>query len=185
MSRYVASGVVVLLAALLAAGCGGSSDTGSSGDTTPTAQWADSLCTSVSTYTSALQAAFDSLKSNGLTSESLAGAVDDAKSATETFTSSLDGLGRPDTEAGQQAQDAIDELSTEIQADMTKIEDTVSSAAGIAGVIAAVPTITSTVSDASKQIGDTVSTLRGLDAKGELQSAFDETDSCQSLTSSQ
>jgi len=123
------------------------------------------------------------LKGADLSQESLTSAVDDAKSATETFTTSLSDLGKPDTEAGQEAKDSVDKLVTDIQADMTEIEDAVNGASGAAGVIAAVPTISSTLSKAGEQVSSTLTGFQDLDAKGELESAFKGSSSCQALTS--
>ena len=118
----------------------------------------------------------DSLKGGNLSQDSLTAAVDDAEEATRNFTTSLKSLGRPDTEAGQQAQDSVNELTTQIDDDMTKIQDAVSNASGVAGVIAAVPTITSTIQSAGNQVADTISGFEELDAKGELESAFKDAD---------
>ena len=134
--------------------------------------------------TSSLTSIVSSLKSGGLSKDSLTSAVDDAKTATDTFTSSLKDLGKPDTGAGQQAKDSVDQLSTEIDADMKKIEDTVSNASGAAGILAAVPVITSTLQSAGTQVKSTISSLQALDAKGELESAFKQSSSCKTLTSS-
>ena len=98
------------------------------------------------------------------------------------FTTSLKDLGRPDTDAGQQAQDSVNELTTQIDDDMTKIQDAVSNASGVAGVLAAVPTITTTIQSAGNQVADTISGFEALDAKGELESAFKEAQSCKTLT---
>ena len=178
----IAAASVVAVTALLAAGCGGSGDSASS-DTAPTEEWADGLCSSISTWTSSLTSIVDTLKGGDLSKDSLASAVDEAKSATETFTTSLSDLGRPDTEAGQEAKDSVDQLVTDIKADMTEIEDAVNGASGVAGVIAAVPTISSTLSKAGEQVSATLTGFQDLDAKGELESAFENSSSCQALTS--
>jgi hypothetical protein len=167
------------LCALVAAGCG---STDSSSDTTPTTDWADGLCSSITTWRSSITTIVDTLRAGNLSQDSLTAAADDAEEATRTFTTSLKGLGRPDTEAGQQAQDSVQELTTEIGADMTKIQDTVSNISGVAGVLAAIPTITTTIQSAGSQVADTISGLQKLDAKGELESAFEDTESCQALT---
>ena len=181
MSRRVTTAAVLAVTALLAAGCGGSGDSGSS-DATPTEEWADELCSSIATWTSSLTSIVDTLRSGELSQDSLTSAVDDAKSATETFTTSLSDLGTPDTEAGQEAKDSVDTLVTDIKADMTEIEDAVDGASGVAGAIAAVPTISSTLSKAAEQVSDTLSGFQDIDAKGELESAFESSSSCQDLT---
>jgi len=121
------------------------------------------------------------LKGGNLSQDSLPAAVDDAEEATRNFTTDLKGLGRPDTEAGQQAQDSVNQLTTQIDEDMTAIQDAVSNASGVAGVIAAVPTITSTMQSAGNQVADTISGFQELDAKGELESAFKDADSCEDV----
>jgi hypothetical protein len=180
MSKRLALVMAVAVCALLAAGCGSSDD--ASNDTTPATEWANGLCSSITTWQSAITSIVDTLRGGNLSQDSLTGAVDDAEEATRNFTTSLKSLGRPDTEAGQQAQDSVNELSTQIDADMTKIDDTVSNASGAAGTIAAVSTITSTIQLAGNQVADTISGFETLDAKGELESAFKDADSCKTLT---
>jgi len=72
---------------------------------------------------------------------------------------------------------------TDIQTDMTEIQDAVDGASGIAGVLAAVPTISSTLSKAGEQVSSTLTGFQDLDAKGEIESAFKSSSSCQALTS--
>ena len=177
---------VFAAAALLAAGCGGSSDTTSSdtaaSDTMTTEKWADGLCSSITVWTSSLTSVVDTVKGGDLSQESLTGAVDAAKTATDTFTTSLAGLGKPDSEAGQQAKDSVDQLATDIRADMTKIEDAVAGATDVSGVLNAVSVVTSTLATAGQQVSSTLTGLQGAGAKGELESAFKAAPSCQSLT---
>ena len=104
MSKRLALAAAVAACALLAAGCGSSDD---ASDTTPTTEWADGLCSSITTWQSSITTIIDTLKGGSLTQDSLTAAVDDAEEATRNFTTSLKGLGRPDTEAGQQAQDSV------------------------------------------------------------------------------
>ena len=179
MAKRLALTAAVAVCALLAAGCGSSSD---ASDATPTTEWADGLCSSITTWQSSITSIIDTLKAGGLTKDSLTTAVDDAQDATNTFTTSLKDLGRPDTDAGQQAQDSVNELTTQIDEDMTKIQDTVSNASGVAGILAAVPTITTTIQSAGNQVADTISGFEALDAKGELESAFKDAESCKTLT---
>jgi hypothetical protein len=179
MSKRLAFAAAVAVVALIAAGCGSSDD--SSSDTTPTTEWADDLCSSITTWKSSITAIIDSLKAGNLSQDSLTSAVDDAEEATRTFTTELKSLGRPDTEAGQQAQASVDELTNQIEDDMTKIQDTVSNASGVAGVLAAVPTITTTIQAAGSQVADTIASFEDLDAKGELEAAFKDADSCTTL----
>jgi hypothetical protein len=176
-SRRTLVAVAVAAAAILAAGCGSSS----SSDSTPTATWADGLCSAITTWTSSIKAIGDTVKGGDLSKDTLTSAVDQAKSATKTFTDDLDNLGKPDTEAGQQAKDSVDQLSTDLNADMTKVQDAVDGASGVSGIVSAVSVISSTLVTAGNQVSSTISGLQSLDAKGELESAFKQSSSCTAL----
>jgi hypothetical protein len=168
-------------AVLLAGGCG---DDESSSGTTSTTQWADDLCSAISTWTNSVKSAGESLKGGSLSKESLTGAADEIKAATGTFADDLGGLGTPDTEAGQQAQDSIDTLSSDIEKDVDEIERALDDASGVRGAGAALTTISRTLTTMTDQISSTFSDLERLDAGGELEDAFRQADSCSSLNKS-
>ena len=170
-------------AALLAAGCGSSSDSSSS-DTSPTTEWADSFCSAINTWTASITSIVDPIKGGDISKDSLTTAVDDAKGATDTLISDLDGLGKPDTEAGQEAKDSVDKLSTDLKARVTTIEDEINGASGIAGYIAAAPAVLTALGTMGTDVTSTVTTLEGLDAKGELETAFNDAASCADLKGS-
>ena len=168
----------------LAAGCG-SSGGGSTATTTSasaTETWASGVCSSITTWQAAIKSAAGSVKSDP-TKSGLQTAAGDAKSATETLASDLKELGKPDTPAGQQAQDSLDQLSTSLQQNVTTIEDAVKGASGVSGVLTAVPTVTATFATMGTEVKTTFTDLQGLDAKGELKSAFTSSSACDSLTS--
>ena len=126
MTRPVLLFVAVASLAVLATGCGSSG--GDSTTTTTTASatetWASGVCTSITTWQTALTSAADSLKSDP-TKNGLQTAADDAKSATQTLASDLKGLGKPDTASGQQAKDSLDQLATNLQKDVDTMESAV------------------------------------------------------------
>ena len=165
----------VAAAAILAAGCG-------KNDQPSTSEWADGLCSAITTWTSSLSSIASTIQSGGLNKDSLTSAVDDAKSSTDEFTSTLDDLGKPDTESGPKAQDAVDQLSSEIKADIETIENAVADASGVSGVLNAVTVIKDTITKAGTQVSSTITSLQGIDAKGELESAFTNASSCQKLS---
>lgn len=109
---------------------------------------------------------------------------DSIVAATETLTSDLDNLGKPDTEAGAKAKESVDQLSTELQGEVSTIEDTLNGASGVAGIIAAVQTISTALGNMGTQVTSTVSDLESLDAKGEFESAFNDASSCSDLAGS-
>jgi hypothetical protein len=182
-SRKLSFFAVAALMAFLAAGCGsgGGSTTTTSASATET--WASGVCSSITTWQAAIKTAADSVKSDP-TKSGLQTAAGDAKSATETLASDLKGLGKPDTEAGQQAKDSLDTLSTTLQQDVNTIENAVKDVSGVSGVLTAASTVTGTLATMGTQVKTTFTGLQGLDAKGELKSAFTSSSDCDSLTSS-
>jgi hypothetical protein len=167
--------VIALAAALTAAGCG------KSNKTTSTTEWANNLCTAINTWNSSLSSAVGSLQGGNLSKSGVDSAWNDAKGATETFVSDLKGLGKPDTEAGQQAKDSVDQLADEVNKGKDQIQDALDNASGLSGLIAAVPTVTGTLTTMSKEISSTVSSIRNIDAQGELRTAFKQADACTGL----
>ena len=181
LSRRSVLAAAVAVAALLAAGCGSSSD---SSDASPTSEWADGLCSAISTWKSSVASIGDTVTEGGLSKDSLTSAVDDARSSTETFISDLEGLGRPDTEAGQQAKDSIDQLAADLRTEVATVEEALDGASGVAGILAAVPTISSALGAMGTDVTSTLSELESLDAKSEIESAFEASSSCNGLTAS-
>src|SRR3954451_13271747 len=96
--------VVIPVAALLgAAACGGS---GGGSSESGTESWASGVCTSLSTWKTSVTKAGASI-SGGTDEAQVRSAVDQVKDATTKLSSDLKSLGKPDTEGGQQAQDAL------------------------------------------------------------------------------
>jgi hypothetical protein len=164
---------------LLAAACGSSKPKS-------TADWANGVCSAMNTWTSSITSSADSLKSSGLSKESLQSTADDVKSATDTLQSDLKDLGKPDTPAGQEAKDAVDQLSGDLTSDADTIKSTVQGVSGISDVATAVTTVTTTLGKMGDQVSSTFTSLEqlGSDAKGELQTAFQQSSACQELSSS-
>ena len=170
---------LVVLVTLLAAGCG-------SKKPKTTADWANGVCTAISTWTGSIKSSADSIKSSGLSKDSLQSAADDMKSATDKLESDLKDLGKPNTPAGQQAKDAADQLSSDLKTDTDSIKTAVDSVSGVGGVATAVATVSTTVGKMGGQVTSTFTSLQQLsaDAKGELQTAFQQSSACQQLSSS-
>ena len=59
---------------------------------------------------------------DNLSEEGLKSAADDVESATDTFVEDVQGLGAPDTEAGQKAKESVDQLGDELDSELAKIE---------------------------------------------------------------
>jgi phage-related protein len=174
--------VLAVAMSVLAAGCGGGDDGGGDGSTS-TADWANGVCSAISTWTSSISTATESLRSSP-TQEGLQSAVDDVKSATQTFADDLKSLGKPDTESGQEAKDSLDKLADDLQTDMQQIESDVDEASGVSGLVTAVTAISTTLATMGTQITSTFQGLENLDASGDLEEAFQQADSCKSLSQS-
>jgi hypothetical protein len=173
----------VALAVLLAAGCGGSSSSSSS----PSPKdWANDLCSSITTWSNSVKEAGNSLKSGNLQEGDLKNATSEIKSATSKFSDDLKSLGKPDTDAGQEAKDAIDQLSTEIKKDVDTLQSAVNDAVGQGGkgAVSAASSIATSLSTMSTQIAAAASKLQQADAKGDLEQGFRDAPACKSLSSS-
>ena len=111
--------------ALFAAGCGGDDESSSQTTTeapteaptgASTDEWADSFCSALTTWKNDLEEAAEPLTDlSSLSEESLQQAADDAKTATETLSDSLNGLGRPDISSGEQVRTSVQDLATDVE----------------------------------------------------------------------
>ena len=169
---------VPLLAVAVAAGCGGG---GGNGGSTSATEWADGLCSAITTWTSAISSATSSLQGEGASREGLKDAADEVESATETFVDDVKGLGTPDTEAGQKAKESLDQLADTVTEEVGKIKSAADDVSGASGVVAAASTISATLSTIGQQLASTFQELEQLDAKGELERAFEDAEACDAL----
>ena len=173
--------------ALFAAGCGGDDESSSQTTTeasteASTDEWADSFCSALTTWKNDLEEAAEPLTDlSSLSEESLQQAADDAKTATETLSDSLNGLGRPDISSGEQVRSSVQDLATDIENGANEIETAVEGVASVADIPSAIDTITATVTDMGTEVDGAVQTLEDADASGELKTAFADADSCGEL----
>ncbi len=177
--------VLVLAAAILAAGCGG--DNASSGGTatessaTAVDAWANGLCDAFNNWQSSITAAGQAVGDNP-SEEGIKTAGDQIRTATQTLADDLRALGRPDTESGQQAKEAMDQLATNLETSLQKITDAVDNASGTAGAVAAATAISNNLVEMGNQVSTASQKLQDIDAQGELEDAFAQADSCAGLT---
>jgi hypothetical protein len=172
----------VALAAVLAAGCGGGSSSSSSSPSPK--DWANSLCTAITTWSTSVKNSGQSLQSGNLSKDKLKQTTNDIKSATHTLAEDLKGLGKPNTDAGQQAKDAMDQLSSQVDDDVAEMQKAADKAAGsgASGAAAAATSIASTLSKMGTQISTAASKLQSADAKGDLEKGFRDAPACKNLT---
>lgn len=176
--RRLTLAAVVAAAVMSAAGCG-SDDTSESATT----EWADGVCSALSTWSQELGSTADGLKEAGtsISKDDLSAAADDVRTATETLGDDLRGLGRPDTEAGQTAQDTLTQLADDLSAEVETITTAVDEASGLSGAITAFQTVSSTLAEMGSQVASALSTLESLDGGQELEDAFAQAPACADL----
>ena len=177
MTRIALAAIAVVLA-FAALGCGGDDSEASSAT-----EWANDLCTAVTSWTDALEAEGSALTGSP-SEESLREAASGLESATDTFLDDVRGLGTPDTEAGTEARAAVDELADTVEAEQQEIEDAVDDASGITGVTSAISAVAASLTAMGEAFEQTFERLEDLDAGGELEQAFEEADACDELVSS-
>jgi len=148
--------------------------------------WADSVCTSFSTWRSSITAISDA-GGDSLTSESLQQPLADATSATETLVDDLRALGPPDLDSGDDLKQQLDSAAGEIESSFDTLRqgaEAATEADSPADFIAALTSLGPQFQALLDTISTTVDELQanvGEDAKAELQQAFDSSSSCQQL----
>jgi len=159
---------------LLAVGCG--SDKSSQEDSTTA--WANDLCSAVTTFRDSVQKTANSFSDN-VSQAGFKDASQEVKDATDTFVTETKKLGAPDTDAGQQAKETVDTLSTQLRADL----ETVENASG-AGLVQTLSVVSTALTTAKTQVKTAFDQLESLDAQGELSDAFKQASACDSLRKS-
>jgi hypothetical protein len=176
--------VAVVALATLAAGCGGKSSSSSSQSTsaasTSAADWANGLCSAVSTWSTSVQTTTTSLKGN-VTESSLKSASAEVTKATDEFVNDLKGLGTPDTESGKKAKETLDTLAGQLKTNVQTIDKAVNEASGTSGALKAVSTVSSTLVTVGDQVTTAFTSIQQLDTKGELDKAFRNSEKCKAL----
>jgi archaellum component FlaC len=174
--------VAVVALATLASGCGGksSSSQSTSAASTSAADWANGLCSAVSTWSTSVQTTTTSLKGN-VTEGSLKSASADVTKATDEFVNDLKGLGTPDTESGKKAKETLDTLSGQLKTNAQTIDKAVNEVSGTSSALKAVSTVSSTLVTVGDQVTTAFTSIQQVDTKGELDQAFKDADACKTL----
>jgi hypothetical protein len=163
--------VVVVLAV---AGCGGDSEPSASED------YANSVCSSFSTWLTDVQATTQSVTDAGLatTKDDIQSAVNDVGDATDKLANDLQAAGAPETEDGNKAKSELDDLTAQLRKQLETIQGSLDSNASILSIAS---TVSTAVSVALTDVEMTYEQLKSLDPAGELRDAFENGDDCKSL----
>lgn len=177
-TRIVLSATVAALA-LVAAGCGGSDS-----EDDPTAAWASSFCTAITSWTDELQTVTSRFSdTSNLSEDGLRTAADDVKNATTELVDELRGLGAPETESGEEVRSALDSLSTTLETEAASIEETVEGTSGLTGIPSAISAVTTSLSAMGSAFASTLETIENADAGDELQTALEDSPECADISS--
>jgi hypothetical protein len=177
---------VLILSAAILAGCGGGSDSssgasGTESSATAADDWANSVCEAFVAWNNSITDAGQGIRDNP-SEEGIRTAGEQIQTATQTLADDLRGLGRPDTESGQEAKDTVDQLATNLDTSLQKINEAMDNASGTTGAVTAASTIGTSLVEMADQVSTAFQQLREIDAQGELQSSFEQGDSCAGLT---
>ena len=180
MGRVLALAAAAIALSVAAAGCGGSDS-----EEDPTAAWASGFCTAVTNWTDDLQSVTSQFTdTSNLSEEGIQSAADDVKSSTQSLVGDLRGLGAPPTDSGDAVKSALDGLSTTLEDESTSIQETAQSASGLTGIASAISSISTSLSAMATSFSDALTTIQNADAKGELQSALQDSPDCAEITNS-
>jgi hypothetical protein len=176
-SRFgVLAAAFVAATALTAAGCGGDDEDSA------TVDWANGVCGAVTTWKDSVVSATDELKT-GTGDNRVEAAVNDMEDATRTLADDLDGLDAPQTDAGRQAEAAIDALAQQLDTSIQAVKNAGDAAEGkgLTEQLAAVSAISGTLASMSAAVSQALDQLQEADGLEEIKSAFDDADSCGDL----
>lgn len=185
-ARLAALALALTATLLVVSACGSSksSKSSASAGSTSTADWANGLCTAITSWTSSIRKTGNSLRAGNLDQAKLEQAAKDFGASTRQLADDLKALGRPNTSAGQKAKSSVDKLAGQVQADADQIRKAAKGASGLSGVQQALASVAGTLTQMSGQLTTTFSELGRLDSKGELKSAFKQAPACSSLVKS-
>jgi hypothetical protein len=179
MRRALTLAAAVMALSAVASGCGGSES-----EQDPTAAWASGFCTAVTGWTDDLQSVTSQFTdTSNLSEEGLQSAADDVKSSTQSLVDELKGLGAPPTDSGDAVKSAIDNLSTTLEDESASIQEAAQGISGLTGLPDAITAISTSLSNMATSFSDALTTIQNGDAKGELQSALQDSPECANISS--
>lgn len=177
------AGTALLAAAVLAA----AAVPAAAGDSkkTPAKKYANGVCSALLDWGDALGSTLGDLSDADSLEAAAQQATDGIEQATKQLVKSIEALGTPSTDDGKKAKQSVTKLSNQLSDDADSIrhelEDPPDSPADIAALFAQIGV---DVEKAVSQVKATATTLKGLDARGELRKAFESASSCKEIKSS-
>jgi hypothetical protein len=184
----------LLLVAALSA-CGGSNNnsgssagtttlstsTNSSGTAAPLEGWASGLCQAVASWQSTVKTTSAKIDKSQADFDTASQAIN---SASQALTGSLTGLGAPPAPASAQAQDAINELSSNLQDESGQIQKAIVTKISTQSQIAqASAKVRASIAKMNASISKTVSDLKALPDKEGWKKSFQDVPACKIVAS--
>ena len=157
-------------------------------DPPTTEEWASSVCTSLSDWRESIVSLTDA-GGEPLTADSLRDKLGDASDATSDLVTQLRDLGPPDLESGEELEQQLDASVDELESSFDSVKDGAEEVADApAGeFIQQLAALEPDFAALQTAISGTVTTLQNADvaesSKAELQQAFADAPSCESLRS--
>lgn len=174
-SSAVPTLLLLAVLAVLAAGCGDSSDTKAN------ETYANGVCSAIGSWEQQVKSIATSF-SGSVSKATLQSKIVQAKAATQDLTTQIKAVPAPDTSQGQAAKQQLNQLTTDINNTINAARSAVAQIpadASAVTVAATVTTLAPQVQNLASEAKSAVSALKS--AGGSLASAFKSTDSCQNL----
>jgi hypothetical protein len=177
VSTRLAVALLLALAVALAGGCGGD-------DENAAEAWADTVCSSIRDWRTGVEENIRELSEDpgAISADSLRDAADESLESTQSLVDELRELGAPETESGELAQQEVEELLESLEDRVARVREAAEAAdEGVADILAVIASVSNEVQGAAEDARETVEDLRDIDPGGELEEAFRDTESCESL----
>jgi hypothetical protein len=152
-----------------------------------TTDWADSVCTSLADWRQSI-AALSDVGGESLTPESLGDRLDEAESATTQLVTDIRELGPPDVTDGDEVEEALDDATAGLEDSFEESRSTAQEAVDAENQTEFLTALAGLADDFQALLGqaqDIAATLQSAslfgEASAELEQAFADAPSCQSL----
>ena len=177
MQRVLALPAVslVLLLSVLAAGCGGN-------DTSSAESWAGDVCTELDTWAMSVSTTIRNVMAQGagVSRADLRAAANQASTATSDLVDGLKGIGPPDTDSGDQAQQQVNQLADQLRGHSDEVRSLVENAPStLSGLVTTAQSVLAQIGTAADQVKTTLASLEQLGS--DLKSGIEQSDACTEL----
>jgi hypothetical protein len=146
--------------------------------------WADDVCSSVQEWRENLTSLVLDAQTEGLSRDTVMTAVEGGVEATRRLRDQLQDLGPPDTQAGDEIEQELDELADNVVGSVEEARDEAEALPEDQSVPEMLQSLTGIASDLQSLVGDAQATfaqLQELEPGTELEEAFESSEDCQNL----